>query len=109
MCYATLPPQFDKSRYGDLLSVLHTITTEELVMAVRRQSQVGAPPAAQRGTGPCATLPCKADGPAERLGRAWGSEAGERHAERAGTAAGERGRARGVSSPLQHAPLSSGQ
>ncbi|KAI8469167.1 MAG: hypothetical protein J3K34DRAFT_514276 [Monoraphidium minutum] len=30
---------FDKSRYGDLLSVLHTVTIEELVMAVRRQSQ----------------------------------------------------------------------
>lgn len=31
--------QFDKARYADLLAVLATLTTEELVMAVRRQSQ----------------------------------------------------------------------
>jgi hypothetical protein len=37
---STTAPQFDKSRYTDLLNVLHTVTTEELVMAVRRQSQV---------------------------------------------------------------------
>ncbi|GBF95011.1 pathogenesis-related genes transcriptional activator [Raphidocelis subcapitata] len=30
---------FAKARYADLLAVMHSITTEELVMAVRRQSQ----------------------------------------------------------------------
>ena len=51
----TPPParrQFDKSRYTDLLAVLHTITVEELVMAVRRQSQV-LTPAAGRAAAAC--------------------------------------------------------
>jgi hypothetical protein len=54
--------QFDKSRYGDLLAVLHTITTEELVMAVRRQSQVGVCCMGPRLLGQSAPLLCALEG-----------------------------------------------